>query len=261
MTTQKSKTAIVTGATSGIGLAVAELLALQGTQVYICARTADNVDLTVKQLRALDYEVDGATCDVRSADDVRRFVTSAVDRFGTIDILVNNAGRSGGGVTAELDNEIWFDVINTNLNSVFLMTRDVLSVGGMLGKGWGRIINIASTAGKQGVVLGAPYSASKHGVVGFTKALGNELAKTGITVNAVCPGYVETPLARRIRQGYAAHWGTSEDDILKQFSAKIPLGRYSTPEEVAGMVGYLVSDAAGAVVAQAINVCGGLGNF
>jgi ketoreductase len=164
-------------------------------------------------------------------------------------------------VTAELDDDLWLDVINTNLNSVFFMTRDTLSVGGMRDKGWGRIVNIASTAGKQGVVLGAPYSASKHGVVGFTKALGNELAKTGITVNAVCPGYVETPMARKVRQGYASVWKSTEEEILQQFQAKIPLGRYSTPEEVAAMVGYLVSDAAGAVLAQAINVCGGLGNF
>ena len=128
-------------------------------------------------------------------------------------------------------------------------------------KEWGRIVNMASTAGKQGVVLGAPYSASKHGVVGFTKALGNELAKTGITVNAVCPGYVETPMAQRVRQGYAEAWKSTEQDILRQFSAKIPLGRYATVDEVAGMVAYLVTDTAGAVVAQAINVCGGLGNF
>jgi ketoreductase len=256
-----TRTAIVTGATSGIGLAVTELLAGQGNRVYICARDADNVALTVKQLRAADLDVDGTACDVRSPQAVREFVTSAVERFGAIDILVNNAGRSGGGVTAEIADELWFDVIDTNLNGVFLMTRDVLSIGGMRGKGWGRIINIASTAGKQGVVLGAPYSASKHGVVGFTKALGNELAKTGITVNAVCPGYVETPMARRVRQGYAAAWNATEEDILKRFTAKIPLGRYSAPEEVAGMVGYLVTDAAGSVLAQAINVCGGLGNF
>jgi len=255
------KTAIVTGATSGIGLAVAELLARQDARVYICARDPDNVALTVKQLREMDCDVDGTACDVRSREEIRAFVGAAVERFGTVDILVNNAGRSGGGVTAELDDELWLDVIDTNLNSVFFMTREVLSAGGMLSKGWGRIINIASTAGKQGVVLGAPYSASKHGVVGFTKALGNELAKTGITVNAVCPGYVETPMAARVRRGYAAAWGATEADILKQFSAKIPLGRYSTPDEVAGMVGYLASDAAGAVVAQAINVCGGLGNF
>jgi ketoreductase len=261
MSDHSRKTAIVTGATSGIGLAVTELLASRGHRVYFCARSADNVALTIKQLCEKGYEVDGTMCDVRSPEDIRAFVTAAVDRFGPIDILVNNAGRSGGGVTADIPDNLWFDVINTNLNSVFLITRDVLSAGGMREKKWGRIINIASTAGKQGVVLGAPYSASKHGVVGFTKALGNELAKTGITVNAVCPGYVETPMAHRVRQGYAAAWNATEEEILERFQAKIPLGRYSTPEEVAGMVGYLVTDAAGSVAAQAINVCGGLGNF
>jgi ketoreductase len=256
-----SRTAIVTGATSGIGLATARLLAERGHRVFIGARDADNVALTVKQLREAGHEVDGTTVDVRSPEQVRSFVTAAVDRYGPIDILVNNAGRSGGGVTADIADDLWFDVINTNLNSVFLVTRDVLSVGGMRDRGWGRIVNVASTAGKQGVVLGAPYSASKHGVVGFTKALGNELAKTGITVNAVCPGYVETPMAQRVRQGYAAAWDTSEDDVLTRFQAKIPLGRYSTADEVAGLIGYLVTDTAGSIAAQALNVCGGLGNF
>jgi ketoreductase len=261
MSDQGQRVALVTGATSGIGLAITKSLAAQGNKVFICARNADNVALTVKRLREDGLEVHGTACDVRSAPDVRAFVTAAVDRYGTVDILVNNAGRSGGGITADIADELWFDVINTNLNSVFLVTRDVLSIGGLGGKSWGRIVNIASTAGKQGVVLGAPYSASKHGVVGFTKALGNELGKSGITVNAVCPGYVETPMAQRVRQGYAAAWGTSEEDILTRFQAKIPLGRYSTPEEVAAMVTYLVSDVAASVTAQAINVCGGLGNF
>jgi ketoreductase len=256
-----TRTAIVTGATSGIGLATTELLAERGHRVFLCARDADHVALTVKQLREQGHEADGAACDVRSPAAVRSFVTAAVDRYGPVDILVNNAGRSGGGVTADIADDLWFDVINTNLNSVFLVTRDVLSIGGMRDAGWGRIVNVASTAGKQGVVLGAPYSASKHGVVGFTKALGNELAKTGITVNAVCPGYVETPMAQRVRQGYAAAWDTSEADVLTRFQAKIPLGRYSTPEEVAGLIGYLVTDTAGSIAAQALNVCGGLGNF
>lgn len=253
--------ALVTGATSGIGLAVAQHVAAQGNKVFVCARDADNVALTVKELREDGHEAQGVACDVRDPAQVRAFVEAAVDTYGPVDILVNNAGRSGGGVTAELDDELWFDVVATNLNSVFLMSRDVLSVGGMRELPWGRIVNIASTAGKQGVVLGAPYSASKHGVVGFTKALGNELAKTGITVNAVCPGYVETPMAQRVRQGYAAAYEKTEDQILEQFQAKIPLGRYSTPDEVAGMVGYLLSDTAASVTAQAINVCGGLGNF
>jgi ketoreductase len=255
------KTAIVTGATSGIGLAVTRQLASQGCAVYICARDADNVAAVVKDLQNQELEVAGQRCDVTSADDVAELVSAATATFGPVDILVNNAGRNGGGVTAEIDDSLWYEVLEPNLTSVFRVTREVLARGGMREAGWGRIISIASTAGKQGVVLGAPYSASKHGVVGFTKALGLELAKTGITVNAVCPGYVETPMAQRVRQGYAEHWGITEAAVLGRFEAKIPLGRYGTPDEVASMVGYLASGAAAAVTAQALNVCGGLGNF
>ncbi|MGW7102438.1 3-oxoacyl-ACP reductase FabG [Streptomyces sp. NPDC054838] len=261
MSDQDRKVAVVTGATSGIGLAVARLLAAQDHRVFIGARSADNVAATVKQLQDEGLDVSGAVVDVRSTDEVRAWIQAAVDRFGPIDVVVNNAGRSGGGVTADIDDELWHDVIDTNLNSVFRVTREALTTGGLREKNRGRIINIASTAGKQGVVLGAPYSASKHGVVGFTKALGNELAPTGITVNAVCPGYVETPMAQRVRQGYAAAYGSTEAAILEKFQAKIPLGRYSTPEEVAGLVGYLASDTAASITSQALNVCGGLGNF
>ncbi|MET8496307.1 SDR family NAD(P)-dependent oxidoreductase [Streptomyces microflavus] len=261
MTDSTARVALVTGATSGIGLESARLLAQQGHCVYLCARDASAVAETVKTLRSENLDVDGSTADVRSDTDIQAVVRAAVARFGTIDVLVNNAGRSGGGVTADIADELWDDVIATNLTSVFRVTREVLNAGGMREKERGRIINIASTAGKQGVVLGAPYSASKHGVVGFTKALGNELAPTGITVNAVCPGYVETPMAQRVRQGYAAAYDTSEEVILEKFQAKIPLGRYSTPQEVAGLVGYLASDPAAPITAQALNVCGGLGNF
>ncbi len=255
------RVAIVTGATSGIGLAVAGRLAAGGHAVYLSARTGDDVKSTVENLREEGLEVDGTACDVRVPGDIDTLVRKATERYGPIDVLVNNAGRSGGGVTADLTDELWNDMLATNLTSVFLTTRAVLNAGGMRHKSWGRIINIASTAGKQGVVLAAPYSATKHGVVGFTKSLGNELGPTGITVNAVCPGYVETPMAQRVRQGYAAAWSTTEDQILTKFQAKIPLGRYSTTEEVAGMVEYLASDIAGSITAQALNVCGGLGNF
>ncbi|MFD0683214.1 SDR family NAD(P)-dependent oxidoreductase [Actinomadura fibrosa] len=255
------RVALVTGGTSGIGLAIAETLGARGLKVFICSRNAEAVQETAGKLRSNGHDADGVAADVRRPEDVRRLVAAAVERYGHLDVLVNNAGRSGGGVTADIADELWYDVIDTNLNSVFLVTREALRSGGLLDRGWGRIINIASTGGKQGVVLGAPYSASKHGVVGFTKALGLELAKTGVTVNAVCPGYAETPMAQRVRQGYAAHFGTTEEEILERFQAKIPLGRYSTPEEVAGLVAYLVTDAAAPVTAQAINVCGGLGNY
>ncbi|WAX76359.1 SDR family NAD(P)-dependent oxidoreductase [Streptomyces sp. KMM 9044] len=261
MTQPPSRVALVTGATSGIGLAAARLLATQGHRVFLGARTESDVIATVKSLRNDGLETEGQALDVRDGTSVRSFVRAAVGTYGRIDVLVNNAGRSGGGVTADIGDALWDDVIDTNLNSVFRMTREVLTTGGMRDRDRGRIINVASTAGKQGVVLGAPYSASKHGVVGFTKALGNELAPTGITVNAVCPGYVETPMAQRVRQGYAAAYDTTEEAILEKFQAKIPLGRYSTPEEVAGLIGYLASDTAASITSQALNVCGGLGNF
>ncbi|MEV1051125.1 SDR family NAD(P)-dependent oxidoreductase [Streptomyces sp. NPDC049887] len=261
MSAQDDRHAVVTGATSGIGLAVTTLLCRLGQRVFICARDARNVENTVERLRDKGYDVAGRACDVRSTEQVGAFVRAAVDRYGPVDVLVNNAGRSGGGPTAQITDELWLDVVDTNLNSVLRLSREALTTGGMLDRGTGRIINIASTGGKQGVVLGAPYSASKHGVVGFTKALGLELARTGVTVNAVCPGYVETPMAQRVREGYAAVWDTTEEAVLERFEAKIPLGRYTTPEEVAGLVGYLVTDEAAPVTAQAINVCGGLGNY
>ncbi|MEU0664000.1 SDR family NAD(P)-dependent oxidoreductase [Streptomyces lavendulocolor] len=261
MTQAGRRVAFVTGATSGIGLAVTELLARQGMAVFGVARGEESVRTMVKRLREEGLEVDGTVCDVTSLDQIRTAVRSAVEAYGRIDVLVNNAGRGGGGVTAELADSVWDDVIETNLNGTFRVTREVLSTGRMRDGDWGRIINIASTGGKQGVELAAPYSASKHGVVGFTKAVGKELAQSGITVNAVCPGYVETPMAQRVRQGYAGHYGVSEEAIQEKFNAKIPLGRYSTPEEVAGLVGYLASDLAASITAQALNVCGGLGNY
>jgi ketoreductase len=256
-----TRVALVTGATSGIGLEIAERLARRGMRTTICSRREEAVAETVKALQDRGFDVDGFSCDVTVPAQVHELVRRARDRFGPIEVLVNNAGRPGGGPTAELDDDLWYDVIDTNLNSVFLVTKEVLTAGGMLELGRGRVVNVASTGGKQGVVFAAPYSASKHGVVGFTKALGLELATTGITVNAVCPGFVETPMAERVREHYADIWGVPVPEAHARISARAPIGRYVEPREVAAMVEYLVGDDTDAVTAQALNVCGGLGNY
>jgi ketoreductase len=253
--------ALVTGGSSGIGKAVAARLGRAGYAVTICGRDRDRLQQAADELLKEDVTVTTVVADVSDPAQVGDLVRRARQQHGPIAVLVNNAGRNGGGRTADLSDELWREVMSTNLDSVFYVTREVLARGGMSDEPAGRIINIASTAGKQGVLLAAPYSASKHAVVGFTKALGKELAPQRITVNAVCPGYVETPMAERVRQSYATAWGTTTEDILTQFEAKIPLGRYSTPDEVASMVEYLTTVGAASITAQALNVCGGLGNF
>lgn len=256
--------ALVTGGTSGIGLAIAQALLQDGLKVVVTGRDPGRLNTATHSLLMEDdrFEVVGYTCDVRDRESIRTTVAQCVEEHGEPSVLVNNAGRSGGGVTAAISDELWLDVIETNLNSVFWVTREVIRSSETLNQPTGRIINIASTGGKQGVPYGAPYSAAKAGVIGFTKALAKECAQAGgPTVNAVCPGYVETPMAQEIRASYAKINQVTQEQVLTDFQAKIPLGRYSTPEEVAGMVRYLAGPTAGSVTAQALNVCGGLGSY
>jgi ketoreductase len=257
----EKRNVLITGGTSGIGLEIALTLAGNGMSVYICGRDESRLSAAISLLKDSGVSVHGGTCDVSSPDQVQELVLSAVEAIGPIDILINNAGRSGGGVTKDISDDQWRDVIDTNLNSVFYVTKEVLNNGGLLQRGWGRIVNIASTGGKQGVLHGAPYSAAKHGVVGFTKSLGLELARTGVTVNAVCPGFVETPMAEGVRSSYARLWDVSPAEAKARVAERVPLGRYIETPEVAAMVEYLVSTSADAVTAQALNVCGGLGTY
>lgn len=254
------RNALVTGATRGIGRAIAARLVADGMNCALVGRDRAGLEAAAAELSAPGRTVIGLACDVTVPSEIADMVAEVRSRLGSIDVLVNCAGRSGGGVTKTIEDSLWLDVINVNLNAVFYVTKAVLASGAM-GPG-GAIVNIASTGGKQGVVHGAPYSASKHGVVGFTKALGLELARDGadITVNAVCPGFVETEMAAQVRSNYARIWNVSPEEAKRRIEARVPIGRYIEPDEVSAMVSYLASPGARGVTAQAMNVCGGLGN-
>lgn len=256
-------TALVTGATGSIGRAIVDQLADGGLDVILTSRSSTRLGVAVRQVQDNHPAITAtsANCDVTDPAAVAGLFESIASTGNRLAVLVNCAGVSGGGITSDVSNELWRNVIATNLDGMFYTTRDALRLG-LIPPG-GRIVNIASTGGKQGVIHGAPYAASKHGVVGFTKSLGLELARngSGITVNAVCPGFVESEMAESVRSHYSAIWGTDATETRRRIVDRVPIGRYIEPAEVAAMVGYLVSPAAAGITAQALNVCGGLGNY
>jgi ketoreductase len=258
----EGKVALVTGGTRGIGQASATMLGKLGADVVITGTSQDSVDSGLRDLKDAGVaHVSGAVADVREQGSIDALFDDVLAQNGRVDILLNNAGVGGGGPTADIPYEVWERLIDINLNGAFRMTRTWLLRSGARERRWGRIINIASTGGKQGVVLAAAYTASKHGVVGMAKSLAIELAPYGITVNAVCPGFVETELSQGARSRYAAAWGLTPEEVLAKQNGRFPLGRHIRPDEVARMVGFLAVPEAEAITGQALNVCGGLGLY
>jgi len=245
------KAAIVTGASRGIGEAIARRFAAEGARVLLAARDAAAIETIARELAAGNADAFTIVCDVTNETSILDAVAEAVRRFGGIDVLVNNAGQSGPTPLDDRDvaaDEKWDEIVATNLTAVFRMTR---AASPHLSRG-ARVINLSSVLGRFGVAGHAAYCASKHGVIGLTRALALELAPRDITVNAICPGWVETEMAR---QGFR-RFGSVE--IGREAAAKMaPLQRVLEPEEIAGLAAYLASDDARSVTGQAIVADGG----
>jgi NAD(P)-dependent dehydrogenase (short-subunit alcohol dehydrogenase family) len=231
----KDKVALITGGSRGIGREIALLFAREGAKAAVTARHAAQLSEVVKEIEAGGGEAIAIAGDVSKPDDVQKMVEAAVERFGRIDILVNNAGVMHAGPFVAFDTDDWRRVVDVNLMGTFHCTRAVAPL--MLQNGWGRIINIASRSGKIGIPYLTAYVASKHGVVGFTKALAEELAPFGITVNAICPGTVETDMV---------------PETVKERLQELLI----PPRHIADLALYLATEGAASINGEAINVYG-----
>ncbi len=245
----KGKTAIVTGSGRGIGAGIALVLAREGANIVVNDLKAENCQDTIAKIEALGRKALGVGADVSKKDQVAAMAAEAVTRFGAIDILVNNAGiESHPVLTKDLTEASWDRVININLKGVFLCCQAVIPQ--MMKQNKGRIINIGSTASIRMTFFGSlEYTASKHGVAGLAQHLAWELADSNITVNTVCPGGVQTPLMEQ---------GTTPEYRAMTIKRLVPLGRFTTIEEIGETVSFLASDRAAMITGQMIAVDGGL---
>lgn len=243
--------AVVTGAGSGIGAAIAVALAKAGARVTLMGRNEAKLASTARGLG-------GSRCiriDVTKKDEVVASMKAASDGFGRVDILVNNAGQALSVPFLKTSEDAWKQMLDVNLTGAFHCTQAVLPE--MTKAGWGRIVNVASTAGLRGYPYTAAYVASKHGLIGLTRALALEIAKTGVTVNAVCPGFTETDIVRDAVANIVKTTGRSEADAREALLAVNPQRRFIQPEEVASSVLWLCSAASQSITGQSIAIAGG----
>ena len=248
--------ALVTGATRGIGAAIADSLGGLGADLTLIGRDRTLLDERAGHIAGeCGVKVHVETADVSDSDAVGKAFESAVAANGPITILVNNAGSGKSAPFHKMERELWDSMIAVNLTGTFICTQAALP--GMLDAGYGRIVNIASTAGLKGYGYVSAYCAAKHAVVGLTRSLALETAKKGVTVNAVCPGYTETDLVRETIDNIVAKTGRSVEDATAELAASNPQGRLVQPWEVAETVAWLALPASASITGQAIPVAGG----
>lgn len=247
--------ALVTGASRGIGRSIALALAQSGAEVAVTARNTSDLDSLVTDIRAMGRRSLLVPCDVTDPEQVNRMAATAIEGLGNIDILVNNAGNAESHKFLNHPDELWNRMIAINLTSVYYVTKAFTPT--LIEQQRGRIINIASIAARVGERYVAAYTAAKHGVLGLTRALAVELMPYNITVNAICPGFVDTPMTQAGIQNIMQRTGMSEQEAKEALEKMSPQRRLIQPDEVAAIAVFLAQDAARGITGQAINVDGG----
>jgi len=251
----KDQIALITGGGTGIGKAIAVKLAKNGAKVAIASRNGEHLQKVAAELAQMGLTVLPVQMDVRNKTEVERAIADLVAHWSAIHILVNNAGISGLTLMSDADDSKWYDIIDTNLSGMYLLTKAVLR--NMPDQTGGRIINISSVLGKFGVPGYSAYCTSKHGMIGFTRALALEVVSRGITVNTICPGWVDTEMANLGINETAKLQGITPEQFKAQAVAAVPIRRFLEAEEIAELVAYIASDAARGITGQAMNICGG----